>query len=167
MDKCSLSNTGCHKCHQRRQRWCDINHSFHRRRHFNNPSVVTRQNVWLWRWSILNEGYSHFTIVMSWLSWYIYDNRILYIGNHPQKKKFTNFANLEAFMNVFLHFLSQVEFLYMRFLELQNFSRKLSQRISKVICENFFCRLFPMYGIISWLSWYIKMLWKVTGYCKK
>ena len=31
---------------------------------------------------------------------------ILYNGNHPQKKGFMNFANLEAFTNVFLHLLS-------------------------------------------------------------
>ena len=37
---------------------------------------------------------------------------ILYNGNHPQKKSFANFANLEAFANVFLHFLSRLEFLY-------------------------------------------------------
>ena len=33
---------------------------------------------------------------------------IPYIGNRSQKKKFANFANLEAFTNVFLHFLSQL-----------------------------------------------------------
>ena len=37
---------------------------------------------------------------------------IPYNGNHPRKKSFANFANLEAFANVFLHFLSQLEFLY-------------------------------------------------------
>ena len=38
--------------------------------------------------------------------------RVPYNGNHPRKKSFANFANLEAFANVFLHFLSQPEFLY-------------------------------------------------------
>ena len=33
------------------------------------------------------------------------NNRIPYIGNRPRKKKFANFANLEAFANVFLPFL--------------------------------------------------------------
>ena len=37
-----------------------------------------------------------------------------YNGNHPRKKSFANFANLEAFADVFLHFLSLLEFLYMR-----------------------------------------------------
>ena len=37
---------------------------------------------------------------------------IPYIGNLPQRKQFENFLNLEAFANVFLHFLSQQEFLY-------------------------------------------------------
>ena len=41
-------------------------------------------------------------------------HQIPYNGNCPRKKKFTNFANLEAFANVFLHFLSWPEFLYMR-----------------------------------------------------
>ena len=36
-------------------------------------------------------------------------NKIPYNGNHPQKK---SFVNLEAFANVFLHFLSRLEFLY-------------------------------------------------------
>ena len=44
------------------------------------------------------------------------------------EEKFTNFTNLEAFMNVFLHFLFQPEFLYMRLPELQKFSRELWQR---------------------------------------
>ena len=30
---------------------------------------------------------------------------LLYIGNRSQKKKLANFVNLEAFVNVFLHFL--------------------------------------------------------------
>ena len=38
---------------------------------------------------------------------------LLYIGNRPWKKKFMNVTNLEAFTNIFLHFLSQLEFLYM------------------------------------------------------
>ena len=51
-----------------------------------------------------------------------------YNGNCPQKKKFTNFMNLEAFVNVFLHFISRPEFLYMRLPESRKFSRKLWQR---------------------------------------
>ena len=43
----------------------------------------------------------------------LYTLVIPYIGNCPWKKKYANFANLEAFVNVFLHFLSQLEFLYM------------------------------------------------------
>ena len=39
---------------------------------------------------------------------------IPYNGNCPWKKKLMNFANLEVFTNVFLHFLSQPEFLYIR-----------------------------------------------------
>ena len=35
-------------------------------------------------------------------------NHIPYIGNRPRKKKFVNFVNLEAFTNVFLHFLISV-----------------------------------------------------------
>ena len=35
-----------------------------------------------------------------------------YNGNHTRKESFANFANLEAFTNVFLHFLSRPEFLY-------------------------------------------------------
>ena len=53
---------------------------------------------------------------------------IPYNGNHPRKKSFVNFANLEAFANVFLHFLSRPEFLYMRLPELQKFSHELRQR---------------------------------------
>ena len=40
------------------------------------------------------------------------DNCMSYNGNHPRKKSFANFANLEAFANVFLLFLSQLELLY-------------------------------------------------------
>ena len=35
---------------------------------------------------------------------------LLYNGNCPRKKMFMNFVNLEAFSNVFLHFLSWQEF---------------------------------------------------------
>ena len=54
--------------------------------------------------------------------------QIPYNGNCPQKKKFMNFVNLEAFTNVFLHFLSWLEFLYMRLPKSQKFSRELWQR---------------------------------------
>ena len=53
---------------------------------------------------------------------------IPYNGNHPREKSFANFANLEAFMNVFLHFLSRPEFLYMRLPESRKFSRELRPR---------------------------------------
>ena len=62
---------------------------------------------------------------------------IPYNGNHPRKKSFTNFANLEAFANVFLHFLSQLEFLYMRLPESRKFSRELRKR--RQFVKLFFC----------------------------
>ena len=37
-----------------------------------------------------------------------------YNGNYLWKKKIMNLANLEAFTNVFLHFLFRLEFLYMK-----------------------------------------------------
>ena len=40
------------------------------------------------------------------------DRLLPYNGNYPRKKSFTNLANLKAFANVFLHFLSRPEFLY-------------------------------------------------------
>ena len=45
-------------------------------------------------------------------------SKIPYDENCLRKKKFTNFMNLEAFEDVFLHFLSWPEFLYMRLPEL-------------------------------------------------
>ena len=42
------------------------------------------------------------------------DIQIPYNGNCRWKKKFADFANLEAFANVFMHFLSWPEILYMR-----------------------------------------------------
>ena len=53
---------------------------------------------------------------------------IPYNGNHPWEKSFANFANLEAFTNVFLHFLSRPEFLYMRLPESRKFSCELQPR---------------------------------------
>ena len=55
-------------------------------------------------------------------------NIVPYNRNHPRKKCFTNFTNLEAFANVFLHFLSRPEFLYMRLPKSRKFSRELQQR---------------------------------------
>ena len=51
-----------------------------------------------------------------------------HIWNHPQKKKFANFTNLETFTNVILHFLSQPEFLYMSLPESPKVSCELWQR---------------------------------------
>ena len=80
-----------------------------------------------------------------------------YNGNHPWKKSFANFANLEAFANVFLHFLSRPEFLYMRLLESRKFSRELRQR--RQFAKLFFRGRFLLYGIlimhlfVMWFSW--------------
>ena len=66
-----------------------------------------------------------------------YPRKLPYNGNHLRKKSFTNFANLEAFANVFLHFLSRPEFLYKRLPESRKFSRELRQR--RQIAKLFFC----------------------------
>ena len=69
--------------------------------------------------------------------------KIPYNGNHPQKKKFANFANLEAFVNVFLHFLSRPEFLYNY--EIAWIAKVFSRIMAKkVIRETFLPRMIPV-----------------------
>ena len=72
--------------------------------------------------------------------------QFLYNGNCPLKKKFANFANLEAFVNVFLHFLSRPEFLYTRLPKSWKFSRELWQR--REFAKLFFCGWFLLHGIL-------------------
>ena len=79
------------------------------------------------------------------------DCNIPYNGNHLRKKRFANFANLEAFVNVFLHFLSWPEFLYMRLPESRKFSRELRQR--RQFAKIFFRRWFLLYGINLLRPW--------------
>ena len=64
---------------------------------------------------------------------------------------FANFANLEAFTNVFLHFLSQLEFLYMRLPESWKFSHEPIAK--KAICETF-------------LPWMILDIWYSICFCQ-
>ena len=71
----------------------------------------------------------------------IYCGLLPYIGNHPQKKKFVNFANLGAFANVFLHFLISARiFIYEIAWIAKVFSRTM---VKKVICETFLLRMIP------------------------
>ena len=51
-----------------------------------------------------------------------------YNKNHPRKKSFVNFANLEALASVFCTFYLGRNFYIMRLPELQKFSRELQQR---------------------------------------
>ena len=66
-----------------------------------------------------------------------YPRKSLNNGNHPRKKSFTNFVNLQAIANVFLHFLFRPEFLYMRLPESRKFSHEILRR--RQITKLFFC----------------------------
>ena len=67
---------------------------------------------------------------------------IPYNKNHPQKKNFANFANLEAFTNVFLYFLSLLEFLYNEITWIANVFPRTTAK--KAICETFLPWMIPV-----------------------
>ena len=69
-------------------------------------------------------GYTSFSSLCGTLITKLGSVILPYNGNHPRKK---SFANLEAFANVFLHFLSRPEFLYMRLPEV-NYSKEGNSR---------------------------------------
>ena len=86
------------------------------------------------------------------ISYYICSMHLVpYIGNHPRKKKFTNFVNLEAFANVFLHFLILARiFIY----EIAWIAKVFLQTmVKKVIRETFLPRMIPN-------VWYIMLIVK-------
>ena len=139
----------------------------HSRRKINVDILASTWNsCWrLWMRSYQTQG----ALIQSWYhlqlqsQWRSFKNPrtaagyIPYNGNHQQEKSFTNFVNLEAFANVFLHFLSRQEFLYMRLPELRKFSCELRPR--RQFAKLFFRGWFPLYGM-----WHSTLSYKYRTY---
>ena len=87
--------------------------------------------------------------------WYVSLLKVRWLpcnGNHPRKKSFANFANLEAFGNVFLHFLSWLEFLYNEITWIAKvFSRTTAK---KAIRKTFLPRMIP----VTWYYGHVAIL---------
>ena len=77
--------------------------------------VTTTSELFTHKYTLIKHTKSRalkYTLILHTIKTNLINLVILYNGNCLQNKKFANFANMEAFANVFLHFLSRLEFLY-------------------------------------------------------